>query len=991
MPTKPGKYIHFKGTKYEVIGTVTHSETMEEMVLYRALYGDGNLWVRPESMWNEVVEYEGRQTKRFIHEDEAMRDLPEPLAGIHKDSLPDEKIALFQSVFFGRDDVFAKRWENNKKGTAGYAPACHHEWSSICPKAARGKIKCADCQNQNFIQYDEDAIEKHLKGTWTIGIYPMLPDETCRFLVFDFDGKDYAPDQLQRDVASIREACAEKQIYVATERSRSGKGIHLWVFFSENIPATVARKLGSSLITYSMDKHHELTFQTYDRMVPGQDTMTKGGFGNLIALPLQKIPRRQENSVFVDEKFNAYSDQWQYIYSIKKYTWAEIDGFIRELSQEGELGTLRENSEEETPWESGKPVQRITRDDLPKTVNIVQSNMLYIKKDGISSRALNTLKRLAAFRNPEFYKAQAMRLSTYDKPRIISCSDETDQYLCLPRGLKEEVVQILRDNGVDIDLVDKVCDGRGLDVTFKGTLYDEQQQAAAALLAHDNGILSAKTAFGKTVIGAYMIAERKVNTLILVHRTNLLSQWQRQLNEFLIINEEPIVEFTPKGRKRKKALVGQIGGGKNNLSGVVDIAVMQSLVSGDEVKDLVKDYGMVIVDECHHVSAFSFEQILKNVTSRFVYGLTATPTRKDGHHPIIYMHCGKIRYRVDAKSQADARPFEHYIIPRFTRFRKPPYQDEAKWMITDIYRDIQNSEIRNELIVRDVAAAVEQGRSPIILTERTEHVKILTCKLQTRMQNVISMTGGMGQKKSRELFQSIANIPKDEPFALVATGKYVGEGFDMPRLDTLFLAMPISWTGTVQQYAGRLHRLFDGKTEVQIYDYVDIHVAMLEKMYQKRLRSYAFIGYKAKGTSQPAEAVHSIFDNNNFFPIYSSDILAARNEILVVSPFLAKRRTLSTLNYFAAANATVRVITKPPDNYAEKDRAKIKDCIELLVQNGVSVTTMERIHQKFAIIDQRIVWYGSINLLSYGSSEESIMRIDSPDIAAELIETLNSD
>lgn len=355
------------------------------------------------------------------------------------------------------------------------------------------------------------------------------------------------------------------------------------------------------------------------------------------------------------------------------------------------------------------------------------------------------------------------------------------------------------------------------------------------------------------------------------------------------------------------------------------------------------------------------------------------------------MHCGKIRYRVDAKSQADARPFEHYIIPRFTRFRKPPYQDEAKWMITDIYRDIQNSEIRNELIVRDVAAAVEQGRSPIILTERTEHVKILTCKLQTRMQNVISMTGGMGQKKSRELFQSIANIPKDEPFALVATGKYVGEGFDMPRLDTLFLAMPISWTGTVQQYAGRLHRLFDGKTEVQIYDYVDIHVAMLEKMYQKRLRSYAFIGYKAKGTPQPAEAVHSIFDNNNFFPIYSSDILAARNEILIVSPFLAKRRTLSALNYFAAANATVRVITKPPDNYAEKDRAKIKDCIELLVQNGVSVTTMERIHQKFAIIDQRIVWYGSINLLSYGSSEESIMRIDSPDIAAELIETLNSD
>nr|WP_277445192.1 DEAD/DEAH box helicase family protein [Pelotomaculum isophthalicicum] len=578
-----------------------------------------------------------------------------------------------------------------------------------------------------------------------------------------------------------------------------------------------------------------------------------------------------------------------------------------------------------------------------------------------------------------------MRLSTFDKPRIISCSDETKQYLCLPRGLEDEVCELLEDNGVRIQFNDETNRGRKIDVEFKGELRGEQQQAADALLMHNNGILSATTAFGKTVIGARLIADCKVNTLILVHRTNLLSQWVERLNEFLIINEEPIIELTPKGRKRKKTVIGRIGGGKNNPSGIIDVAVMQSLVSGDEVKELVRDYGMVIVDECHHVSAFSFEQILKAANAKYVYGLTATPTRQDGHHPIIYMHCGKIRYRVDAKEQATVRPFEHFVIPRFTRFQKPTHQDESKWTITDIYNDIQNSELRNSLILQDVTAAVEQGRNPIILTERTEHVKYLASQLKPRIKNVIALTGGETQKKSRETLQTVADIAEDESFVLVATGKYVGEGFDMPRLDTLFLAMPISWKGTLQQYAGRLHRLYEGKNEVQVYDYVDVHVAMLEKMYQKRLRGYAAIGYKAKGTPQPLEEVHSIFDSHTFFPVYSADILAARTEILIVSPFVTKRRILSALNYMTAANAKVTVVTKPPENYVEKDRAKIAECIELLTQHGITVKTKDRIHQKFAIMDQRIVWYGSINFFSYGTSEESVMRIENMGIAGELL------
>ncbi|MCL2088677.1 MAG: DEAD/DEAH box helicase family protein [Oscillospiraceae bacterium] len=904
-------------------------------------------------------------------------------AGIHNYSSPDEKVELFLSLFAGREDLYAKRWESAKTGKSGYIPVCYKEWTAACPKSNKGRMRCGDCRNRSFARFDADAAKKHLTGKLTIGVYPMLTDQTCRFLVFDFDGDEYSPDELFRDISAICDACIKMNICMAVERSRSGKGMHFWIFFSENIPVVTARKFGSSLITHAMNSNHTLSFKTYDRLIPSQDTMPKGGFGNLIALPLQKLPRGEGNSVFVDENLQPYPDQWSYLYNLKRYDLYQIESFIRQLAPMGELGILRnkdEESDNDDNFYHAKPLF-----DFPSGIEIIRSNMLYIKKEGISSAALNLFKRLAAFRNPEFYKSQAMRMSTHNKPRVISCSEETEQYLCLPRGLEDELRQISQSNNIKIIWKDKTNQGRHIKADFDGRLRDEQQQAADALIRHDNGILSATTAFGKTVIGAYLIARRRVNTLILVHRTSLLSQWIERLNEFLVIDEELPIEFTPTGRKKKKEIIGQIGGGKTNPSGIVDVAIMQSLVSGDQVKDIVKDYGMVIADECHHVSAFSFERILKAADAKYVYGLTATPTRQDGHHPIITMQCGKIRYRVDAISQAEERPFEHYIIPRFTRFKKPAGRDETKWTITDIYRDIQNSEVRNSMIVRDVLAAVEQGRNPIVLTERKDHVKILTDRLSPKIKNVIPMTGGTGQKKSRETLQTVADIPANEPFVLIATGKYVGEGFDMPRLDTLFLTMPVSWKGIVQQYAGRLHRFAQDKKEVQIYDYVDIHEAMPEKMYQKRLKGYASIGYKAKATPHPTQDTHSIFDSNSFVSVYSADITAAVDEIYIVSPFLTKQRVLSSLHYLTQTRAKVTVVTKPPDDYEEKDRHRIEECIEFLRQHGIAVKTKPRIHQKYAVIDRRIVWYGSINLLSYGISEESIMRIESEEIAGELL------
>ncbi|MDP2335784.1 MAG: DEAD/DEAH box helicase family protein [Bacteroidota bacterium] len=908
---------------------------------------------------------------------------------LNKRSDSNEKIRLFKSIFRGRDDVYAKRWENKTKGTAGYSPACANEWNpGICQKP---KISCSDCMHKDYLALNEEVIDNHLRGrnNLVVGLYPMLMNETCHFLAIDFDDEGW-----RKDITTLREICSSFKIPVAVERSRSGNGAHAWFFFEQPIAASLARKFGSAMLTYAMSRKHDITFKSYDRLFPNQDTMPKGGFGNLIALPLQKAARINDNSVFIDDHFYPYSDQWAFLASIRKLTESDVELLISKICQGNELGSLKKDDEEEQkPWETVKA--KLQKEDFPLKLEIVKSNMLFINKAGVSQRALNQMKRLAAFKNPEFYKAQAMRMSTFNKPRIISCADETTDYLCLPRGCEADLKAISEELGLKVGWTDQTNSGRKIDVEFCGILRDEQPLAIDKLLEHDIGILCGTTAFGKTIAAIKLIAERKVNTLILVNKISLVFQWKDKLCEFLTINESlPTTEDSPGKRKKSKSIIGQMGGGKHTLNGIIDIAVMQSLSREGEVKDCVKDYGMVIVDECHHVSAFSFEMILKSVNAKYVYGLTATPSRKDGHHPIIFMQCGPIRYRDDAKEQAEKRPFDHYVVPRFTSFKVPIWwnKEEKDLSITELYAEIVSNEMRNQLIIDDVVQCYEKDRNCIILTERTAHVDLLAKELGKRIPDVISVMGTMGAKETRKTLSRITNAPKDKPLTLVATGRYIGEGFDEPRLDTLFLAMPISWKGTLQQYAGRLHRIFESKNEVLIYDYVDIHVRMFEKMYNKRLSGYASIGYKAKGESSAAESVDIIFDKNNFLPVYSNDIVNASREILIVSPFVTKRRTLQMVQNLKAAianNVKVTVITRPADDYKAKDLVSWNDTIELLKMAGVTLILKSSIHQKFAILDQKIVWYGSINLLSFGSAEESIMRLESPNIAYELIKSIN--
>jgi hypothetical protein len=639
--------------------------------------------------------------------------------GVTNNSPPQEKIALFRSLFKGREDVYPRRWQS-KNGKSGYSPACAIEWDPVlCNKP---KAKCTNCK---YLPVTDRVIHDHLAGRHTIGVYPLLKDETCRFLAVDFDKVSW-----QEDVSAFLETCKSTNVLAVLERSRSGNGGHVWMFFEVPVPASQARKMGSALLTMAMQQRHQLGLDSYDRLFPNQDTMPKGGFGNLVALPLQQKPREQGNSVFIDENFVPYPDQWAFLAAIKKMQPQEVDRIVREAVSTGRIIDVRMSSTDadEDPWTlppSGKHVEQPIIEPLPAKIEIVQSNLIFIEKSVLPAAMLNRLIRLAAFQNPEFYKFQAMRLSTFGKPRIISCAEHFPRHIGLPRGCLDEVVSLLEQHNVEVEITDERLEALAVEVEFQGELREMQQEAANALLEHDIGILSAATAFGKTVVAAWMIAARKTSMLVVVHRRQLLDQWRERLAAFLNISRDEI---------------GLIGGGKSTRTGTIDIALIQSLNRKGEVKDFVVDYGHVIVDECHHIAAFRFEQVMKQVRAKYILGLTATPIRKDGHHPIILMQCGPIRYRVRPKEQAALRQFVHQVAPRYTDFEIE--KTEKELTIQEIYSALIADEKRNDLIFDDLLNALENGHSPLLLTERTEHLDYFANRLKGFAKNVIVLRGG---------------------------------------------------------------------------------------------------------------------------------------------------------------------------------------------------------------------------------------------------------
>ena len=756
-------------------------------------------------------------------------------APVHHQSPAELKIALFRRLFRGRPDVYSQRFQNRKTGKSGYQPACGNQWlRGICEKP---KIRCMDCTNSRFLPVSDEVVRWHLSGKdpagthFVMGVYPMLQDETCYFLAADFDKANWV-----QDVQAVLESCRKLDLPAYLERSRSGNGGHVWIFFEQAIPAAMARRLGTHILTETMDRRPEIGLDSYDRFFPNQDTLPRGGLGNLIALPLQKAAREKGNSMFLDENMVPHPDQWAFLSQIKALSPARVEDLVRRAETRGRIMAVRfaePAQDDPSPWmisPSRRRGEASISGPMPTSLELVLGNDIYIAKAALPPALRNRLISLAAFQNPEFYKAQALRFPTYAIPRVIGCTEDHPQHIALPRGCLEDVQQLLKHLKIGAAVRDERYAGVELDVHFHGTLRPDQQRAATAMVANDTGVLSATTSFGKTVIAAWIIAQRRVNTLVLVHRKQLMEQWIARLSSFLEIPVQSI---------------GRIGGGYKKSTGQLDVAIIQSLVHKGVVDDCVANYGQVIVDECHHLSAQSFEQAIRRAKAKYVLGLSATLTRKDGHQPIILMQCGPVRHHVDAKQQAKARPFEHTVLVRPTSFRSAaPEQPDFRRQFQALYKELVADSNRNAAICDDVLQAVQQGRSPIVLTERHEHLAELAARLSPHIANVFVLRGGMGIKALRELSATIAGLAETAPRLLLATGKYIGEGFDDARLDTLFLTLPVSWHGTIAQYVGRLHRLYDGKREVRVYDYADLNVPMLAKMFDRRCRGYEAVGYK---------------------------------------------------------------------------------------------------------------------------------------------------
>ena len=721
------------------------------------------------------------------------------------------------NLFKGRCDLYAKRWTSNKTGKSGYSPVCKNEFSMY--KCDKPRVKCSECSYRELLPLTEDVILKHLKGEITIGIYPLLPGDLCNFLAIDFDKKTY-----EDDVIAFWNVCDELGVPIYVERSRSGNGAHIWVFFEKSIPARIARKMGNILLTKTMEKA-SLDLNSYDRLFPNQDTMPKGGFGNLIALPFQGESSKNGNTVFVNKYFEVLENKLNILMNIKRMKSDEIYEFIDKYKEDD----YKEPDIEEI-IDDDIPKKDIIKDTIfTNNVECIIENQIYVKKLKLLPNEITYLKRLASFTNPEFYEKQKLRLPIYKTPRIIQCFEEDDRFLILPRGCLEKIKAICEKSNVKLILKDKRENGIEVDYKFCGKLNKKQEKAMNELTSYETGILCATTGFGKTVIGANIISNLKTNTLVIVNRNNLLEQWKERLSFFLDINKKEI---------------GQCGASKENLNGKLDVASYQSLIRKDNLEEIVKNYGLVIVDECHHVAAYTFEKVLKAIKSKYVYGLTATPTRKDGWHKIIYMQCGDIRVRVSNKELKQNKEMEHTVIVKKTNYKFIPIEGKEKIKIAEILSDMCNNAFRNSLIIEDINKCILDGRIPIVLTERIEHLKILKEQLEKLNVPVVIYKGNMGKKKTKEIQDIIKEADQNnKPRIILATSSSIGEGFDDSRLDTLFLTMPVSWKGRIIQYVGRLHREHENKQTVIVYDYLD-NMTMLEKMYNKRLKGYKIAGYE---------------------------------------------------------------------------------------------------------------------------------------------------
>ena len=924
---------------------------------------------------------------------------------IHPRQITDEMANLFYARFWGRQDVYAKRSEKKGTGEAGYYTQCHNRWENICPKMRHEKMNCKDCPHQAYKQLTIKDILAHLQGrsyngSDVIGVYPLLKNGTCRFLVFDFDNhekgaekQDFANtnEAWMEEVEAMRTICSLNGLDPLVERSRSGRGAHLWVFFDKPVPAALARKFGFALLDKGAEQVNLKSFKYYDRMLPAQDTLPEGGLGNLIALPLQGQALQKGNSAFIDSNWNAYPNQWDVLWNKPRLSAEFIEAKIKEWAA-SDITEAADNNpveEREQPWKKEKP---FCRDDVTGKLSLVLSNGIYIDNLNLKAAIQNQIRRLAAIRNPVFYRNAAIGMSNFATSQWIYLGkDHLSGYIEIPRGLYDRLTEKIKEAAIPCEISDERQCGRHINAVFKGELRQEQKLALEEMMKYDNGILQAATAFGKTVVCSAMIAEKKVNTLIILESSALLEQWKDALEKFLDIEEELPEYKTKTGRIRvRKSLIGKLQGAHDSMTGIVDIAMAGSLCKKGEWHPLLDQYGMIIVDECHHAASDTITEVLQKVTAKYVYGVTATPKRSDGLEKINYMLLGPIRYSYSAKEKAKAQGIPHLVYPRFTRTVLPRGVITEKMHPNEAYEIIRNNEARDEQILSDVKECIAVGRTPVILSKYKDHSEKLYEQIKRYADKVFLMTGNNSKKEHKRIREQLQQTAPEETLALVATGSLIGEGFDFPRLDTLIMATPVSFQSVVEQYAGRLNRDYVGKKDVIVFDYVDSHIPMFERMYGKRLKAYKQIGYEiCSGLDHEKQEANAIFDGENYKEVFKKDLLEADQRIVISSNVISAKKVYEIINILKEKQASgieVTIVTWAPDHYGFGDAAFWMQLHEDMRQAGFFIKTVEDSCEDFAIIDQENIWYGNIHLLGKEKMEDNIMRVKDKGIAAELLE-----
>lgn len=924
---------------------------------------------------------------------------------IHPQAITENMANQFFSMFWGRQDVYAKRSVNKETGKAAYYPQCNNFWTNVCHKKIKDGINCKDCKNRSYKTITKKDILNHLQGNAynasdVIGVYPLLSNGTCRFMVFDFDNhdkdaeeKDFAnsDDTWVEEVESMREICVLNGIEPLVERSRSGRGAHIWIFFDKPIAASFVRKFGFALLDKGAEQINLKSFKYYDRMLPAQDSLPEdSAAGNLIALPLQGKALQDGNSAFIDGNWNAYPNQWETLFNKPRLSQGFLEEKIKEWSNIiDDIAANAAESDREKPWNR---MQHFNKNDVEGKLHIILSNGIYVDNTNLKVAMQNRIRRMAAISNPVFYKNQAIGTSNYDTARWIYLGkDHLSGYIQIPRGLQDELWENIKQADIDYEMEDERQQGRKINVDFKGELRPEQDKALKELIRYDNGILHAATAFGKTVVSSAIIAQKKINTLIILESSALIEQWKEALEKFLNINEGLPAYETKTGRVRKrKSLIGTLQGAHDSMTGIIDIAMAGSLCKKGKYHKMMNEYGLVLIDECHHSASETIANVLKEVKAKYVYGVTATPKRGDGLEKINYMLIGPIRYSYTAKEKAKEQGMQHLVYPRFTRTVPPRGVITDKMHPNEAYEIIHNNDVRDEQIIEDVKNCVAAGRTPVVLSRYKDHSEKFYERLKSYADHVFLMTGNNSKKEHRKILEQMHQVDKNESLILIATGSLVGEGFDFPRLDTLFMATPVSFRGVVEQYAGRLNRDYAGKENVIIYDYVDNHIPMFNNMYMKRLKAYKQIGYEfGDGLQTVKQTVNAIYDGNNYSENYHKDLLDSNKNIIISSPVISGSKVYELINMLKEkqmSGVQVTIVTWTPDSYGFGDATYWMQLHEDMRRAGFYIRTVEEYCDRFAVIDQEVVWYGNINLLAKDKVDDSIMRVRSKGIAGELLE-----